>query len=234
MGFAHMGSVPIEQSPARRRMLGGIGQGLAAAGLSWALAGCANLPQALSGRPGSESWKGRFALIVDAPVDSPINSPTGQAPAPSPGAALPASPQPGLQRSSGNFTLTQMGDVVELELRSPLGNTLAMARAEPQGAWLRTADGQRHEAPTADALTEQVFGWRIPVLALPRWLRGEPAEVLTRTTSPDGRTRPASAREDGWQLDYEDWGARQPRRLNIAYPARLRLRLVLDETPGDA
>ncbi len=171
------------------------------------LTGCASL----SGPPATEGpvdvWRGRFALMVE----------------PSPQA-------PDGQRSTGRFVLTHTPSFTELELVSPLGNTLAAARSDAQGATLKTADGKRWNAASTDELTEQLFGWRIPITRLAPWLHGR-LETVTETGEPlsDGRLRPLAGTEQGWQLRYEAWADDAPQRLTVVYPGRVNLRLIVDE-----
>ena len=172
-----------------------------------ALAGCASL----GGRPAAQGpidvWRGRFALTVE----------------PSPQA-------PDGQRSTGRFVLTHASSFTELELVSPLGNTLAAARSDAQGATLKTADGKTWKAANPDELTEQLFGWRIPITRLPPWLRGQ-VETVTETGEPlpGGRRRPLAGTEQGWQVRYDLWADAAPQRLTAIYPGRVNLRLIVDE-----
>ncbi|MEK9719996.1 MAG: outer membrane lipoprotein LolB [Quisquiliibacterium sp.] len=76
-----------------------------------------------------------------------------------------------LQNASGRFFVRQQDDAVRMEVYSPFGQTLARARADPQGATLETSNGESYRADSPELLTEQVMGWRIPVSSLPKWFR---------------------------------------------------------------
>jgi outer membrane lipoprotein LolB len=176
----------------------------AAALLTSGLQGCTTLPSA---RPREDAppraWRGRFALEVAAAT-----------------ATSPA------DRSSGGFLLVAGRSFTEIELVSPLGNTLASARSGPDGAVLRTADGRSWQAADAGALTETVLGWRIPIDRLPDWLEGRIAVVTERE---DGASaRPLAGTDAGWQLRVEQWDTSSPRRLYIVFPERVKLRLIVD------
>jgi outer membrane lipoprotein LolB len=179
-----------------------------AAGLLFGLAaGCASLPPPTRAPDeAGRSWSGRFALTV---------SPSERA--------------PDGDRSSGRFALTRLRDGTELSLISPLGTTLAQARADALGAELKTADGRVFRAADVDALTEQVFGWTVPIARLEAWLDGEIATVQERAPDATGRSRPVAGLDQGWTVRFEQWGERAPQRLTLTYPKRVTLRLIVDD-----
>lgn len=181
-----------------------------ATALLLALAGCA-APGAPPGIPAENGppnfWAGRFAATVTEAGDDARQ-----------------------ERSSGRFTLRADGRRTELELSSPLGQTIAQLQLDGERATLVAADGKTWEAPSAEALTEQVFGWRVPLANLPDWLEGRVAEPIER----DG-ARVVAGREHGWSVRIEASDAGRPRRLALDWPAvarpgerRLSLRLVVD------
>lgn len=133
-----------------------------------------------------------------------------------------ASTPSGGDRATGRFELAAGADQTTLEVLSPLGQTLLRAQAAPQGAWLETGDGRRQHAGTPEALTEQVLGWRIPILRLPVWLADD---------------RPDQAVEGDWEVRIETRDASRPRRLSLRWPAdggtvegrSVAIRLIVDE-----
>ncbi len=204
--------------PARARRAAPIAASLAALVLH---AGCATLPTpALPGTPGVSSWDGRFAVTL-TPAD---------------GSAV--------QRSGGRFSLTTSSRASELELVSPLGATLAMARVDASGATLATADGKRWSAENAEALTEQALGWRVPVQRLPGWLRGEVARPLQTEPAPGGGSRLVHGVDGDWDVRIEQWGEQRPERMTVRWPAgdapaegspgvrAIELRLAIDDATG--
>lgn len=135
------------------------------------------------------------------------------------------------QRASGLFALRVEAQRSELEVSSPLGQTLAVATVTPEAAVLSTADGRRIRAERAEALTEQAFGWPAPLSHLPRWLAAPAAGPL-----------PASFEDSGWQVAVESWQGGLPRRLTLRWPAapaaatgrEVELRLLVDEVGAAA
>ena len=131
------------------------------------------------------------------------------------------------QRASGNFLLRVDGPRSELEVSSPLGQTLAVARVAPGEATLVSADGARFSASDAQTLTEQAFGWPAPLAQLPLWLAGAssaggaPAAMAGREAAagPGGSASPAQAPtrfiDANWQVSIDEWQAGAPRRQGV-------------------
>ena len=75
---------------------------------------------------------------------------------------------------SGRFNFEIRGQQQVLELSSPLGTTVARVEIEPGGARATGAQMQEVRGADADALTEQLLGWRLPVSGLTDWIEGRP------------------------------------------------------------
>lgn len=113
--------------------------------LAAGLAGCATPRR--PNAPGETAWAGRLALRVDS-----------------------APPQ----AFSALFDLRGRPDAGELQLTSALGQTLATVRWSAQGAELqRGKDTTRRDS--LDALTAELSGAPLPVLAMFDWLAGRDA-----------------------------------------------------------
>lgn len=95
--------------------------------------------------PGQETWNGRLAVRVDS--DPP-------------------------QSFSAGFDLRGSPQTGELQLTSPLGNTLATVRWSPEWAELRQGEQVTRHA-SLDELTTELGGTALPVAALFGWLRGQ-------------------------------------------------------------
>ncbi len=139
------------------------------------------------------------------------------------------------QRSAGRFLLRVDGPRSELEVSSPLGQTVAVANVAPGAATLVTADGARFSAGDAQTLTEQAFGWPAPLAQLPQWLAGAsraaagsagtPGPTGTTSRAAAGAPTPAPTREptrfvdSNWLVSIEAWQAGVPQRLVLRWPA---------------
>lgn len=144
---------------------------------------------------------------------------------------------------SGRFTLAASAVRTTLDLASPLGNTLARVEADAGGATLTAprADGTlaTWRGDSADALTESVLGYRLPVSGLADWIAGRPSPGRPARVSPDAG--PAQRIEqDGWLIAIEERFADSaaPRRLlldrgaDVAEDPVVRLRLLIDTAAG--
>lgn len=160
-------------------------------------------------------WRGRFAVTATEPATG------GDAPR-----------QDG---ATGAFVLRRVAasprDALALELFSPLGQTMATASAGAAGARIELADGRHFEAADPDSLTEQSFGWRLPLSRLTDWLDGRAGGSAER----DAAGRLVRATDSNWRLTVTDWNDRLPRRLELDWPVEpvhsarmIRLRLVID------
>ena len=136
---------------------------------------------------------------------------------------------------SGRFNLEIRGQQQVLELSSPLGTTVARIEIEPGGARATGAQMQEVREPDADAITEQLLGWPLPVAGLTDWIEGRPTpQRLARVERDAGRV--TLIEQDGWTIRFPEYfdSTVRPRRLVLERAAlasvpSVTLRLVLDE-----
>ncbi len=135
----------------------------------------------------------------------------------------------------GRFQWNQRGDDIDIDLLSPLGQTLARIRVAPGLALLERPGKQTQSAINASELTEHMLGWAMPADGLRYWLQGfsqtgSATHRLSRQT--EGETMVA----EGWQVRFVSWkplpdGSR-PGRIDLARlpsaAGELSLRLVID------
>jgi outer membrane lipoprotein LolB len=113
-------------------------------------------------------------------------------------------------------------------ISSPFGQGLARVTRDASGATLVMADNRRYAARDAEALTEQVLGFRLPLRGLADWVRARPADGAPARTefAPDGRL--AALEQQGWRVEYQAYDAGKPSRLRLYYPG-LELRIAISE-----
>ncbi len=140
---------------------------------------------------------------------------------------------------SGRFNLEVRGAQQILELASPLGTTVARIEIEPGGARATGVRMQEVRGADADALTEQLLGWPLPVSGLADWIEGRPVPQRAARSERDGG-RIVLIEQDGWTIRlpeyFESAVQPRPRRLVLERPAAANapsviLRLIVDE-PG--
>jgi len=90
----------------------------------------------------------------------------------------------------------------EILLLSPLGQTLAQIQRTPEGVHLTTSERESYYATNVENLTEQVLGWRLPLMGLQYWVQSmsSPATVAAVDMNIDGQVM--AIRQDGWTIDY--------------------------------
>lgn len=233
-------------APRAGRRAGTIAVPLAVAGLALTLGACATAPSPSPSPPIAASTAPGEPAPAAATADMPaVAAPADAAPSPAPAAALQyagrfsvtwrdAADDDTGQRAIGRFLLRVAPSRSELEVSSPLGQTLAVATVAAGAASLTTADGRQIRAERAEALTQRAFGWPAPLAELPRWL-----------AAPAGRPQPLAFEDSGWQVAIETWQDGLPRRLVLRWPSagtspgsasvrEVELRLLVDEALAEA
>jgi outer membrane lipoprotein LolB len=119
---------------------------------------------------------------------------------------------------------------------SPLGQVVAQVTGTPEGAMLRTADGQRLLASDTSTLLPHLLGVDAPANHLADWIQAIPAPGA-RVLETDRVGRPIRISDSGWIIEYLEYADNgplaNPRRL-LAQWGQARLRIVVDAwTPLD-
>ena len=120
----------------------------------------------------------------------------------------------------------------DLLITTPLGQGVARIVRAADGVRLETSEGRTYRAPDAESLTQQVLGWRLPLEGLPDWIRarqrpGSPADI-----QPGEGGRPYTLRQDGWQVEYEEYAGSRPARMRLTHP-NVEIRLVVESMTAE-
>jgi len=122
----------------------------------------------------SETVTGRMSVKVDATPSAPARS------------------------VSATFELQGTPQDGRLDLSTPLGTTIAQARWSGQRATLNTG-GEQRAYPTLDALTQDMLGESLPIVALFDWLRGRAwSGAPSRPSAPPAE---AGFQQLGWDVN---------------------------------
>jgi outer membrane lipoprotein LolB len=134
----------------------------------------------------------------------------------------------GGEAASGQLAWRHHAERDEVLISSPLGQGLARVTRRESGVTLVTADDRRYTAADAEALTEQVLGFRLPLAGLASWVRARPAADSPARTeyAPDGRL--AALEQQGWRIEYQAYEGGRPARMRLSYPG-LELRIAVSE-----
>ncbi len=138
----------------------------------------------------------------------------------------------GADALSANFQWRHTADRDELELVSPLGQTIAVLTGNSRSARLQASNGRVLSADSWTKLTQEGLGWPLPVDGLKYWIQGAPRAGVPFTIEPGAEGRVAVLRQDGWTIVYQAYAqssgdAWRPSRLTATYP-EVELRLAID------
>lgn len=146
--------------------------------------------------------------------------------------------QQGVQRNAyGNFDWQENSDTVTLQLRNPLGSTMAIVTSSPSLATLELPNRQPVNADTVSELMQNTLGFALPVEGLRYWLQSSatPNSRAKTELDPDSNNgRPKQIKQDGWTIDYvayaDDAPATGVKRVNLSRrEPSLNIKLVLDQ-----
>ena len=138
------------------------------------------------------------------------------------------------QGGSGGFTLTQDALTDILEIRNPVGGSIAKITIKPGEAILER-DGQLTTAIDSDTLIQNTLGLPLPARGLSDWLRGQtrPGSNASVERNPKGQV--SKITQDGWTLNYFWNNAQRLEKLTMTRSSNIGsidIRLVFD-TPNE-
>ena len=132
---------------------------------------------------------------------------------------------------SGNIAWRHSPRADEMLLSTPLGQGVARLTRVDGEITLKTQDGREYRAADAESLTEQVLGFRVPIVGLADWVRGRPAQAPapapTRQRA-DAAGRLAELEQAGWRIEYLAYEGALPARVRLSFPG-VELRLAIAE-----
>jgi outer membrane biogenesis lipoprotein LolB len=123
------------------------------------------------------SWDGRFAVKVTGLTEAQN------------------------QGGSGGFTLTQEALKDILEIRNPMGGSIAKITIMPGEATLE-GDGKVVTAIDADTLVQNTLGLPLPARGLSNWLRGEVRPGSEASIDRNAQGQVSKISQDDWALVY--------------------------------
>ncbi len=132
----------------------------------------------------------------------------------------------------GGFLWLDTRQRLDLDLRNPLGSTLARVSVTQDSATLVHADGSRVTAENPDALVAEVLGSEIPVSGLRYWLKGIVAPSGAEQAQRDAQGNLGSFIQAGWKVTLSDYDHKGPRKLGMVRNETFQtitVRLVINE-----
>ena len=153
------------------------------------------------------SWDGRFAVKVTGLTESQT------------------------QGGSGGFTLIQEDLKDTLEIRNPVGGSVAKITITPGEATLER-DGQVVTAIDADTLVQNTLGLPLPARGLSNWLRGQVRAGSEASVERNSKGQVSKITQDGWSLVYTWNNKNQLEKLVMTRSSNIGsidIRLVFDQ-----
>jgi outer membrane lipoprotein LolB len=138
----------------------------------------------------------------------------------------------GTDALTANFRWRHDGAGDEIDLASPMGQTLARLAGASGAVELRFADGRVATATDWATLTSRSLALALPVDGLAFWIQGAPRPGADFAVEPAADGGPALLRQDGWTIVYQPFaadasGTLRPVRMALSYPD-VEVRLVVD------
>jgi outer membrane biogenesis lipoprotein LolB len=134
------------------------------------------------------------------------------------------------QGGSGGFTLTQNALTDVLEIRNPMGGSIAKITINPGEAILER-DGELTTAIDADTLIQNTLGLPLPARGLSNWLRGQTRAGSNASVERDVKGQVSKITQDGWTLSYNWNNAQRLEKLMMTRSSNIGsidIRLVFD------
>ncbi|HEX2567812.1 MAG TPA: lipoprotein insertase outer membrane protein LolB [Burkholderiales bacterium] len=127
---------------------------------------------------------------------------------------------------TGGFSWRHAASSDQMLITSPLGQGVARIEREGGSVVLTTAEPHEYRASDAEALTEQVLGFRLPLAGLADWVRGAPSPSSPAREEKDEQGRLKTLEQAGWRIEYQDYSGARPSRMRLTYPG-IELRLAI-------
>ena len=134
----------------------------------------------------------------------------------------------GQEAFTGNVAWRHAKSADEMLITSSLGAGVARIVRDGDSVVLTTAEPREYKAHDAEALTEEVLGFRLPLTGLADWVRGRASTDAPATAeyAPDGRL--LSLQQQGWNIEFLEYQEKRPSRLRLTYPG-IELRLAISK-----
>lgn len=97
--------------------------------------------------------------------------------------------------SYANFDWTSQGDVQNISVNTPLGNTVGELCQDTQGVIATSSNGEQFVAKNAEELSQQLMGFAVPLAHLDQWAAGYWVQNVPHKINADG-----SLEQMGWTI----------------------------------
>ena len=125
--------------------------------------------------------------------------------------------------SYANFDWARSSHTETIDINTPLGNTLGQLCQDPQGVIATDANGKTYQAPTPEALSQQLLGYQIPVQYLSTWAHGEYLATVPHSIMPND-----SLKQLGWTISRQTHENGSLKQLELQNPT-LTIRMIFTD-----
>ena len=130
--------------------------------------------------------------------------------------------------SYANFDWQSNGQVQQLSVNTPLGNTVGQLCQDALGVVAQASNGETFQAASASELSERLMGFAIPVQSLDFWAHGYWDARETHAIDAQGRLL-----QSGWRIERQVDANGAPRML-LLNNAQLSIRLLFTDYEASA
>jgi outer membrane lipoprotein LolB len=128
---------------------------------------------------------------------------------------------------SGQFQWVSRNGEDDILLSDPLGQGVARIVRNERETTLQLPDGRSQSAPDADALTEKLLGFRLPLGGMTYWIVARPSPSSPNQLVYNDQHQVERINQDGWKIDYLSYLGQRPRKVLITRQA-MEIKLVVD------
>jgi len=129
---------------------------------------------------------------------------------------------------TGNVDWRHARNGDDMLIGTPLGQGVARIVRNAEGVILRTAEPREYRASDAETLTQEVLGFRLPLVGLGDWVRARPADGQPFNIERSGEGQVRVLEQRGWRIEYLEYDGTRPRLMRLAYPG-IELRFAVSE-----
>lgn len=133
---------------------------------------------------------------------------------------------------SGSMHWQHALETDNIALFSPLGSQVADIKKTPTFVKLTDNQGQAITEKSAEALTEKVLGWQLPLVGLSDWVLGRPSHTGLSDREWDDDGKLIKLTQNGWHIEYTEYtnmGAYQlPTKMHLQH-GNVNIKLVIQQ-----
>lgn len=119
---------------------------------------------------------------------------------------------------------TQHANAFDVLLFGPLGQGKSRLLGKPGKVQLNLANGDTWKDTSPEALLNRLYGWQLPVSRAQYWVKGLAAPGMPAVTQFNADGTLAHLEQDGWSIDYLEYGPQAQGTAPIRLPQRLVMR----------